>query len=431
MKITSKQIRKIIMEEIQLALKLPAQYDEYIDSCPEPATVEDAWYPSDVMPEEDAWAGGDNLESSVDWAHTATGESNAGPHVPVESSTVVDDDTATLETLEAVIAAILGDSLDETLLEQSDVEDSQDNNGDKEEDDDDKDKDDGDEDQTDSDDVKSADGGETESQPDLGEQLTLPIRNKGGWQRWSGGNDAEPTHEIYESLRQLIRHEIITEQLVQCPIASFDTNEVFLPQSKGFIELSPQHGREQSPLTTAAIEAGQSPTYSSTEGGAVARAGGIHGPWTPGNLPAGAHLVPIGAGEPWGAGAHGYGVHVVSGRIMNIDDAMKVRMTYSPPEQVLGIPRERISAELIKSKQDELLSNRSQLLINSRCANFYLQGWHLEEEPSITLNTQAVFKSYGEQELHDAGWRSTIPQIEAAPEEEIIYASPEPPELPE
>ena len=118
------------MEEIQLALKLPAQYDEYIDSCPEPATVEDAWYPSDVMPEEDAWAGGDNLESSVDWAHTATGESNTGPHVPVESSTVVDDDTATLETLEAVIAAILGDSLDETLLEQSDVEDSQDNNGD-------------------------------------------------------------------------------------------------------------------------------------------------------------------------------------------------------------------------------------------------------------------------------------------------------------
>jgi len=223
LRITSKQFRKIIAEEIQFVLELPAQYDdEAIEACPEPASVVDAWYPSDVMPEEDAWAGGDNLESSVDWAHTSTGESNAGPHMPIERSAVVDDDPLAQRTLEDLIAAILGDSIHEALLEQSDAEDSQDD-------------DDGEEEKEDGDDASSVGGGDTESQPDLGEQLTLPVRNKGSWQQWSGGKDTKSAHGIYESLRQLIRHEIITEQNIECGIARFLPDDVFVPTSKGFI----------------------------------------------------------------------------------------------------------------------------------------------------------------------------------------------------
>ena len=230
MRITSKQFRKIIAEEIQIALELPAQYDdETIESCPEPPSVVDAWYPSDVMPEEDAWAGGDNLESSVDWAHTSTGESNAGPHIPIESSATIDDNPLAQRTLEDVIAAILGGSLHEALLEESDAEDSQDDDAEEEEDTEEE------EAEDDGDDARSIGGGDTENQPELGEQLTLSPRNKGTWQQWSGGKDTKPVHGIYESLRQLIRHEIITEQNIECDIARFLSDDVFVPTAKGFI----------------------------------------------------------------------------------------------------------------------------------------------------------------------------------------------------
>jgi len=51
----------------------------------EPAAVEDAWYPSDVVPHEDAWSGGDNLVDPLDHAHLETGESNAGPHLSLSA----------------------------------------------------------------------------------------------------------------------------------------------------------------------------------------------------------------------------------------------------------------------------------------------------------------------------------------------------------
>jgi hypothetical protein len=51
------------------------------DLSPEAATVEDAWYPSDVTARKDAWTSGDNLDEPRDYTRFATGESNAGPHV--------------------------------------------------------------------------------------------------------------------------------------------------------------------------------------------------------------------------------------------------------------------------------------------------------------------------------------------------------------
>ena len=51
------------------------------DLSPEAATVEDAWYPSDVTARKDAWPSGDNLDEPRDYTRFATGESNAGPHV--------------------------------------------------------------------------------------------------------------------------------------------------------------------------------------------------------------------------------------------------------------------------------------------------------------------------------------------------------------
>ena len=57
-------------------------------SCPssevEPPTVEDAFHPSEVVPREDAWSGGDNIEDPLDHARFETGESNAGHHVVIQ-----------------------------------------------------------------------------------------------------------------------------------------------------------------------------------------------------------------------------------------------------------------------------------------------------------------------------------------------------------
>jgi len=46
----------------------------------DPPDSSDAWHPSDVVPLEDAWSGGDNIDTPVDHAYVETGESNAGPH---------------------------------------------------------------------------------------------------------------------------------------------------------------------------------------------------------------------------------------------------------------------------------------------------------------------------------------------------------------
>ena len=375
MKITSKQIRKIIIEEIQLALELPVQYDdEHIDACHEPASVVDAWHPREVMPEEDAWAGGDNLESSVDWAHTAAGESNAGPHVPVESSATVDDDTKTLGALEAVIAAILGGSLHEAMLEKSGVEDSQDDDeenikGDEEKDDDDKEKD-------KDDNGGSVDRTGTESQPELGEQLTLPVRNKGGWQRWSGGKDTEPAHDIYESLRQLIRHEIITEQNIECGIAKFRprSDDVFVPTSRGYIQAA--YGPRPGPRAF----------YQPTGGRTV--------------------------------GADG--VHTAAGYIVPMQSAKDIALLASSGHGQQA--QEQIEA-LLQPGFD-----------GNRCATIYFQTRSQPDDiPTLTL-----WQPHSPAQLNGMGWGTTspmapvpepdVPLFGDEPVEEPVYASPEPPE---
>ena len=365
MRITSKQFRKIILEEIQFALELPAQYDdEDIESCPEPASVVDAWYPSDVIPEEDAWAGGDNLEGSVDWAHTATGESNAGPHIPIESSTTIDDNPLAQRTLEDVIAAILGGSLHEALLEQSD-------DGDSQEDDAEEDEDDGDEEKDDGDDARSAGGADTENQPEMDEQLTLSVRNKGSWQQWSGGKDTDPAHDIYESLRQLIRHGIITEQNIECGSARFSPNrdEVFVPTARGFI------GSGSEPRSI----------HKTTE------------PRSEWEILR--HVKPISVSS--------VGVHTVTGYIMPRQDAQGLHvLANSPHIRSTSVFRMLLGQEFK----------------NNKCGTIYFQTLsNAEDVPPIEL-----WKSYESSDLGDLGWGTSQPT-----EPEPVYASPEPPDSPE
>ena len=77
MRVSQEKIKKIIEEEIRLILIAPQDHDI------EPADVTDAFHPSDVVPLEGAWAGGDNIEDPLDHARFETGESNAGPHASV------------------------------------------------------------------------------------------------------------------------------------------------------------------------------------------------------------------------------------------------------------------------------------------------------------------------------------------------------------
>jgi len=46
----------------------------------EPPSQVDAWFPGEIVPDEDAWSGGDNLENQLDHSLFTTGESNPGPH---------------------------------------------------------------------------------------------------------------------------------------------------------------------------------------------------------------------------------------------------------------------------------------------------------------------------------------------------------------
>jgi len=73
-KITEEKVRALVREQIFLLVK-----DENYDI--EPADVTDAWHPSEVVPREDAWSGGENIEDPLDHSQFETGESNAGPHV--------------------------------------------------------------------------------------------------------------------------------------------------------------------------------------------------------------------------------------------------------------------------------------------------------------------------------------------------------------
>jgi|18_taG_2_1085343.scaffolds.fasta_scaffold38720_2 hypothetical protein len=73
MKITRRQLRRIIKEEMQIILISPP-------------TSSDELHPCDVQPVEDVWSGGDNLEDPINWADVVSGESNAGPHFDLSNS---------------------------------------------------------------------------------------------------------------------------------------------------------------------------------------------------------------------------------------------------------------------------------------------------------------------------------------------------------
>lgn len=66
------RLRSLIREQIFFLVPDGAEID--------PPDSSDAWHPSDVVPLEDAWSGGDNIDTPVDHAYVETGESNAGPH---------------------------------------------------------------------------------------------------------------------------------------------------------------------------------------------------------------------------------------------------------------------------------------------------------------------------------------------------------------
>ena len=80
MSITKKDLQRIIQEEIGLVLVSP------LPITAEPRDVTDAFHPAEVVPREDAWAGGDNIEDNLDHAYFETRESNAGPHSSVSWS---------------------------------------------------------------------------------------------------------------------------------------------------------------------------------------------------------------------------------------------------------------------------------------------------------------------------------------------------------
>ena len=65
-------LRALIREQIFLLVPGDVEIDT--------ADSTDAWHPSDVSPLDDAWAGGDNIDTPVDHSYVETGESNAGPH---------------------------------------------------------------------------------------------------------------------------------------------------------------------------------------------------------------------------------------------------------------------------------------------------------------------------------------------------------------
>ena len=74
-KIDRRRLLDLIREELVLILP-----DDFATGPPDST---DAWHPSEVEPLEDAWSGGDNIDTPIDHAYVETGESNAGPHSAV------------------------------------------------------------------------------------------------------------------------------------------------------------------------------------------------------------------------------------------------------------------------------------------------------------------------------------------------------------
>jgi len=72
--ITLEKLRFLVREQLFLL-----EPEENTD-CAEPPDSTDAWHPRDVVPRENAWSGGDNVDSPLDHAGFETGESNSGPH---------------------------------------------------------------------------------------------------------------------------------------------------------------------------------------------------------------------------------------------------------------------------------------------------------------------------------------------------------------
>ena len=97
MKLTRRQLRRMITEELANVVfddihEVPDDL-EFLDpheayglghaAGMEHAEEEELDDASDVVPREDAWPGGDNLDTPRDYARLDTGESNAGPHVTI------------------------------------------------------------------------------------------------------------------------------------------------------------------------------------------------------------------------------------------------------------------------------------------------------------------------------------------------------------
>jgi len=72
------KLRSLIRE--QFFLQVTGEEEDYVIDPPDST---DAWHPSDVVPLDDAWAGGDNIDTPVDHSYVETGESNAGNHSPI------------------------------------------------------------------------------------------------------------------------------------------------------------------------------------------------------------------------------------------------------------------------------------------------------------------------------------------------------------
>ncbi len=78
MNLSRSRLRSLIREQLFLLEPVASSCESA-----EPPDSTDAWHPSDVVPREDAWSGGDNIDSPLDHSEFETGESNSGPHVNI------------------------------------------------------------------------------------------------------------------------------------------------------------------------------------------------------------------------------------------------------------------------------------------------------------------------------------------------------------
>lgn len=74
MKLRASELKELIREQVMFVVSSVPEDYESPDST-------DAWHPSEIVPREDAWSGGENIDTPLDHTRFETGESNAGPHV--------------------------------------------------------------------------------------------------------------------------------------------------------------------------------------------------------------------------------------------------------------------------------------------------------------------------------------------------------------